>query len=532
MITDEIKNKTTLLNNYFIDERLFQTSDLTNFSLIPNYFSGDFNIEYRINEISMFQYTLQLSREDLSDNSIIFSNNENLFRSSTATENYLFINKLEYTLKASRNTAVQFKSTYSTNNLPQKLQLNLINETQNSFEFQNSKFVKSFFDTRGEILSSINNNKFSYTFGLSIDQDTFKSELTSESLNENLENNFKYKKVHYYNDLVYHLKVGSTLFSPKLGLLVLSQKITDLSSKNSISKQDFMLAPSLRISHKINPISSLSLVGIIKKMPNDEIFQFENPVLIDNRTLLSNKRDLRLQRLGNLSLSYNINDLFNQFQLNISANYQNLKGSFYSNSFINENIISVENIFLNKIRQSFNTNFKVTKFISLLETTFKLKSTLSGSSYYNFVNDSNLRLNKSSSQLYSFIFKTSLDFKANLEGEVTYKQNKTITAEQASFTNDYFETWLKITFKPFKGFLASLTTNFINPNLKLSNEFCFVDMSINYRSQNEKWKFKADLYNLLNEQTFSLINTNDVGTSNFESQLIPRYFSFGISYSF
>ncbi|WP_207759808.1 hypothetical protein, partial [Flavobacterium cyanobacteriorum] len=61
------------------------------------------------------------------------------------------------------------------------------------------------------------------------------------------------------------------------------------------------------------------------------------------------------------------------------------------------------------------------------------------------------------------------------------------------------------------------------PDLKVQNNFLFLDTAISYRPESKKWEANFLIKNIGNEKNFEQVRTTDISTTIFRSNLLERH---------
>lgn len=520
-----------------INNAVFTTFDNSYIEKKPLQYRGDFELKFNPSKTSLLEYRFSLRDESVNTERTIFSNQNNNFLSSLQSNSVFLKQELEYTKKISNRKAFQLEIINAINNLEQifAIKPSIFNNTgadqdvqDNNTKKLNSSF-KAFF-----LGKTRNNNKYAFTVGYNYSNDIFYSNLSSLNNTLNLsvlfsENKLNYINIEAFNKASYNWNIGKFTISPKYSLRYLNLKLEQENINNKLKVLIF--EPSLNITYEIDRTSFLSLNSSLNNSSSPMSYLFSNQILINNRVVKSNDPTLSLQKNKVLNLLFSKNDLFNQFEMYIGANYTNKNGNFFSNLFIDENSSRINTFFLSESLENVAFNFSLSKLIYPLKTTFKINSDYSIVNFKNIVNNSDLRNNKSNYLVNSLFFKTSFNSPINLENKTTYILQETKSIN--TFTNKSIENNLKLILKPFKGFSASVIHNYFIPSLKnTSNNYSFLSSKIRYIPKNKPWQLELSGVNLLNEKIFTQENTTDISNNTFGVNLLERYILLNFSYSF
>ncbi|MDG2432219.1 hypothetical protein [Flavobacterium sp.] len=534
-----------IANNYFesqyqINNQNFSTSDNTLITKKPEQYRADVELKYTMSKTSLLEYNFRIKEERIGTPTQILQNNTDQYSSFLDSRDLLYRQNLLWTKKISDKKVVQINLFHSSDNLPQQLSISpsLFDGAARN-DIQESAFKKNYLEVSAKLLGAVNKNKYNFKIGALLDSNPFRSNLYNQDNGGTIsafisENNFDYTKKSIYQKGEYTFRRGKFSLSPSYSLAYQSQYVDNRIENEKIVQENFIVEPRLYALYRFSNSASLSANASYSQNSTGEQFFFTNQILINNRSSTSNRPSLNLQKSQNLGLNYNINDLFNQFELNAGLNYSFNKGSFFSNSNITQNATQVEYFFLPQGNKQFGADFMVAKYISFLESTLKLKSNFTSSTYSNIVNDSELRANSSRFFQTQFLWKTAFDLPINFENEYSWRySNSKSQGLPQTFTNSAMQDEFRIIVKPFKRWNYVFAADYYVPDLSnRSTNFLFLDSSLEYVAKKNKWRASFKMTNIANEKNFQQIQTNDFSTTIFRSNLVPRYFLVNWSFSF
>lgn len=536
-ISDKIESSQFSESNIEINNQVFNTFDNQFIQKRPVQYRGDIELKYNTSKSSLLKYDFSIRDEVINNNKTIFSNQSDDFLSYSKFKNIFLKQNLEYTKKISDKKVLQLNLLNTINTVDQKLNIepSVFNRNEYEKDIQNINSKKRHTSFKAILLGKKNNNKYTFSVGTNLINQNLNSNLFSQNSTQNLSianslNNVDYTKNEIYNQASYSFKLGKTSITPNYSLKYLYQNLNE--NNTSLNSGIVVFEPSINIRYKIDRTSSLSLNSGLNKDTSVMKYLFSNQILIDNRIVKNNIPNISLQNNQEFNLFYSKNDLFNQFQLHIGANYIKQKGNFFNNTSINENATKTTNFFLPESTENIALNFNVSKLIPALKTNFKITSAYSIFNYKNIINNSELRNNKSKFSTNSLFFKTAFYLPINIENNTTYvlQENK---STNNIFLNKSLQNKLKIIFKPSKEISGSISYNYFIPSFKdKKNNYSFLNSKISFRPKNKNWQFSLSGVNLLNEQFYTQKKTTDISSDTFRLNLLERHFLFNFSYSF
>lgn len=532
-LQDRITTNQLFQNDFQINDDIFTTTDNTFITKKPQQYRGDLEIKYNTSKTSLLEYNLRLRQEIIETPTTIIQNQTDEFSTFLKTEDFYFKQDLLFTKKLSDKKALQVSLFNSFNDLPQTFSItpSLFNEDA-SKDNQESEFKRTFLEGKATFLGSGKRDKYTFTLGVNFNYSPFISRLfnAEETISEN---NFNYTQSNIYNTGIYNFNRGKWQISPSYSLRVLNQNLEQITESNEQNQNDFIFVPAINLKYKLNSISFLSGNLGYNQNTNAEQYFFLNQVLINNRTTISNLPSLDLQNSQTYSLLYFNNDLYNQFQLNANVSYQKSTGNFFTNQNITETTTQIEYFFLPQDNSNWNMNMQISKYIPFIESTIKLTSNYTLSNFRNIVNNSDLRNNQNQYLSNSFFWKTAFDIPLNFENTFTYQYSNSKSENQSAFINKSWQNTFKVIVKPNKKWFLILSSDYYLPNTEQSDDqFFFLDSTLRHRPKSKKWGASFTMRNITNESNFEQVQTSDISTTTFRSNLLPRYFLLNFTWNF
>lgn len=532
-LQDRITTNQLFQNDFQINNDIFTTTDNTFITKKPQQYRGDLEIKYNTSKNSLLEYNLSLRQENIETPTAVIQNQTDRFTTFLNTEDFYLKQDLLWTKKLSDKKALQIKLFYSFNDLPQTYSISPSLFDENAInDSQESEFEKAFLEGKVTYLGSGKRDKHTFTLGGNFNYSPFISRLfnAEETISEN---NFAYSQNNIFNIGIYNFNRGKWQISPSYSVRVLNQNLEQNIEEDEQNQNDFIFEPALNLKYKLNSASFLAAYLSYYQNTNAEQYFFLNQVLINNRTTINNLPSLKLQNSQRFSLLYFNNDLYNQLQLNANISYQKSTGDFFTNQNITENTTQIEYFFLPQENSNWNINMQVSKYIPFIESTLKLTINYTLSNYRNIINNSDLRQNQNQFLSNSFFWKTALEMPVNFENTFTYQHSNSKSEKQSAFINESWQNNFKVIVKPNKKWFVILSSDYYLPNSEQSDEqFVFLDAILRHRPKSKKWEASFTMRNIANENNFEQVQTSDISTTIYRSNLLSRYFLLNLTWNF
>lgn len=539
-LNDKLKSQQLNVSTNSINGQEFTTSD--NYSLIkkPTQIRGDIEAKYNVSKKSLLEYSVQYKSETINTSNNIIQNDITSFNTVLNTKDNYFKQSITYTNKVSQKSALQFTVKHTLNTVPQHLNFApaVYEPLIYSFNYQNSRYKKSNLLLQANLLGSNSKGKYALFLVSNFRKIDFNSNLigtygNTDSLINRFLNNSIYTQRNIYLNGNYKLQLKRFRLTPAITVSSLHQNLSDKVSAKTKDTTNILIEPSFSVAYKLNSYSALLISTGIKQKPFTEDYFVENPVYISNRIVKANEIKLQIQQSKSVGLFYLINNLYNQFQLNIGANYSENKGNYFSNLLIEQNSTKSVYFFLPENNKLLSLNFMIEKYIPFIQGTVRYKNDFSRQLYKNIINNSSLRNNTSESLSNVFFFKTAFDGKMNFENTFQYTTLKSKTEGGFQFNNESITNNFQVIIRPVKRVFVLFSTDFFLPNTsKNKQSYFFFDTDFTYQTKNKIYDFRFKARNITNNKTLNQFDINDYSTNFFQTNLLPRHLMLSVSRNF
>lgn len=521
---DEIRNNQLLLNQFEINDSEFTTTDLTNFKNKPRFRRIDQEYNFNLNKSSTLEYVYRIQQSQFNSNNTIIQNQEEQFSSTQNSKNLYIKQSLNFTKRLDSLSALKINSNYFYTNDNQNFNLSSF-DIDDTFSNQSQEVSRqnNFYNLEADYLKKIGSDNLSMKVFSFIDITNFNSNFLPNT-NQVIQNDFIYKKQAVGLLPSYSFKNGKSEINTSISLSLNSLNLEDKIEFFSNSNTAFFLQPNISYIRNLTSKSSLITSVSHKRNSIPVNYLFSNPILIDNRTIISNTPSLDFIKNNNLNLLYSYNDLFENFQFSSNLNYGIQTGNFLSVFDIDENSVNLIYFFEPIDFSTLNFTSQISKFVSPINSTIKYRFGINSNSFKNIVNDSEIR-NSSISTISNHIFyKSAFSFFLNFENEATLFTNRSSSNLGSTFVNNSFINKFKIFSKISSQLRASLSVDIYVPDASiLEQNFNFWDFNFLVKSKNKKWEYGLRMKNIFNTKNFVQIQNNDFSTSIFTSNILPMH---------
>lgn len=298
------------------------------------------------------------------------------------------------------------------------------------------------------------------------------------------------------------------------------------------NKNRFVFEPRISISNEITSFWKISA-------NYNRSYQFGNVNQLYNGYILTGYRNI--QRFNSVFPEM-INDGFS-FGINYRNPVKSWFGSFfYTYSILQNNILysisinqfgasELQTFRIDNERKNHNLNFKLSKYISEIKSTFTLNSSFSKSTFFQLVNNN---LNEISNNNSVFELKINSEvtdkFEVELKSNVVFSKNKIQETENKLIANQLHS--FNLNFYPKENHYLALKSEFlINNSFTTNVKSEFLDFLYRYTWKKKNIDFEFQLNNIFNTESYTTIAVSDFSYTETNFQLRPRQVFFKMRFS-
>ena len=539
-VKDRLQSQNIFENIFFTQDGNVSFLDETSIVQKPEQGRLDIKADYNMSKKSLLEFESSISRQDIFDRIDFQRNMEEVFVSKLETEDFFWKNKLSITQKLNDALVFQYSSLYSRNNIPQSFQTDgdfILGTNDNSSIEQGSEFRKEVFQNHAGLLGKIGSIKY----GISLDTDFYQIPFLSLLRDQNglivsdFQNDSEYTRSNYSSSFSFNYNVKKWRLDTDVRLNYNKQLIeNNLSSNEEKSLDQFYPKVLLNVKYIFSKVSQINFKGGFDYLTPSENYLFSNNIVSSNRLITNNTTSLELLRKYDYRLSYRLDDLSKRIEVKANVGYSNIKDPFVSSFDISDDVTVQTNFQAPVSNDNLFSVFSISKYISLLRTTFVHTSSFTLSTFNNVINQSEFRENTSKIYTGDIFFKTSFALPINFENNLSYTTTSFDSSENFENINNSLTNTFRIIYKPNRTWVFSFFNYYFIPDLNnKSNSVSFLDLSLRYRSKKINGLSGSFVgKNLLNTAFFEQIDNTDFSTTVFQRNLIPRYLLLTLDFSF
>ncbi|MCK8521215.1 hypothetical protein M0D21_06540 [Aquimarina sp. D1M17] len=536
-LKDKLRSQNSFNKDFFFENNL-SFRDKTTTVQKPEQGRFDVKMDYSISAKSLLEIDSSISYENILDRVEFQRDLEETTFSNLDSEIFFWKNRVLYSQKLNDSLVMQFSTLYSRNNSPQLFQTegDFVLETNLGGKLvQSSEFRKEAFQNYVQLVGKKVGVKYNFSFGANFYEIPFFSELKSQdSVIQGFSNNLNYSKANYFSGISLGYQNKKWKASATLKMNYTRQNLKDL--EDGVNNQFVdKLYPNILLGYQysINKFSKISFKGYLDYLTPSENNLFSNYVVSSNRTLVNNIVSLELSKKNNYRLSYRVDDLSKNIELDLSLGYQERANPYLLSYNINNDFTAKTYFQAPVTNEDVFSELSISRYVRFLRTTFVHTSKYTFSNFKNVVNESNLRNNKSKNYTGDLFFKTSFAIPVNFENNFSYTNATFVGSNNFRNTNNAVKNTFRIIYKPNKTFVLSAFSYFYVPDLKSNNSVSFLDFSLRYKPRDLKW-FSGRVIgrNLFDTNVFRQIDNSDFSTILFQSNLISRYLMVSLDLNF
>jgi hypothetical protein len=234
--------------------------------------------------------------------------------------------------------------------------------------------------------------------------------------------------------------------------------------------------------------------------------------------------------VSSLLFTYKLGNWGKRFFMDTSILYTKNHDFLSSNTNISQNFTESEKLII-KDRDFLSINSKFNYYFKKISSNLKIDLGYNESEFKNIVNNSGLRLVKTTSYYYGLEARSGFKGVFNYHVGTKWTTNMTETTTSNKFTNNLSFLDLSLVFNEKFDFEMKSERYFFG-NLQNDNTYYFLDFDVRYRLKKDKITFGVTGKNLFNTGSFKNYSVSDIGTSTIEYRLLPRFILFKIDYRF
>lgn len=258
---------------------------------------------------------------------------------------------------------------------------------------------------------------------------------------------------------------------------------------------------------------------------------FGQYIPINYRTFLRGNTSNELLKSYSAYFNYIYGNWSDKFTLSINSYYLKNKDYFSTNSNVSVQLNTIEQLILNN-GTTFSLGLNADRYLDFISSNLKLKSNITSSSYGDFVNDIERNIN-TTRFIYGFELRTVFKGNFNIIAGTEWNHLK-FEINNSSDTNTNNKSFIDLDLKVSDFFDITLKNDryqFGNlPNSK--NSFYFSNLNAQLRFKESKFSTFFRINNLFNNKSFNIYSLTDITEFTSNTQLIPRYYMFGLNYRF
>lgn len=457
----------------------------------------------------------------------VCTNNTSLFNDFTFNENLtttdaFFSQRLDYTNRLSGNNLLRINAQYIYNRIPQRYEIDSIQDDRPRLFKQNSTNRKQQFGMRISYLHRFN-SKHTLEGHTGMRTDIDEMDVVN---NHNIAHNapsMKIKAWDYYGGLLYRL--SSTKYSLAGGGTLTYRHI------DQVDRETYTwLSPFCTWEWKPGKKHKLNLSWIYKKdyPPLTEIF----PYAIRNSLNISSSGADNIQLLSHwlFDANYQFGEWTDNLLANVNLIFLKNKRYYSSDFYITQNQMYVKKIPL-KNKRGANLSGYVDYYISPLSSNLRFSAGIDYINYQYLINQAGSQLYKSIGYTYGLSAKSAFSGIFNFEAGATFT-HKILADENRHIRKNNLYTTLIFSEKRWNMDVHAEYSHWKGGIHSASSHYCFLDAEIQYILQPGKWTLALKGENLLNVKTYVENSIDEVSQSKYEAKLLPRKILMSIEYKF
>lgn len=505
----------------------------------PVYFDGRIKYQKFISSKKSWSSNFQFSklRNDLSSIGV----RNDIQQSESIQQKELFIsNQTIYVYRLDERSALKFFGEFSFSEKFENLSLvpgiNLDTDSiiLGTTNLQNVQSSKRTFQLSGNYYKKFrkedkfNLNLLFHQFSNNLDSDLIDIDGSSSG-----QNNIDYSVFLPGISMDYFFKQKKLSIRPVLKAKVYSYDYQEFNTNQSRTNSQFLYDTSVRFQYELNKRNSFSTsFGRLNEIPQEE-YLYSNLILRSNRVIETNQFEFEKSTSDIININYRYYNLSKNADLNLGFSYESIRDKYLSFNNVNNDVLLLTNFFQDNTAENKIWNFSFTKYLSPLRSTIRLSAIQTNSKYFNFLNNSGLRLNRSNLTDIKLGIGTSFIGKFLFGNNLSINRNDFSTEGIQGFENTGVVNEFTISYVKSERIRISSNINYILPNIKdNSNKTIRLNGSINLVNKKKTINYSLNARNILNQSSLKRINNTDLSSSFSTESIFERLFLLTINFKY
>lgn len=501
---EEFFNNTYKLNDSLVNIWEQNTGELKKTSFK---YQNELNYDYSENSIFTLKNSFTAEKENISKTYNVNTNDNSFLKNNS--NDYFFNTELSHNLKIASQTILlsniklySFKTKSLLNINPEGI-TQILEEKRNSLIPSISLIRKSSDD---KIVNSLNLMGNFYNYNIysinTLGENDNKLIASKASINYNLKLTFDELSFDLSNNLIFD----------------------DYSvNKDETEIKETYYLPNFKIKYRLNNISVLGLNYDKEKLINILDHLNYSPLFIDTRGIVSSDNTTDYSKKTNYSVNYNLNDMYNQFFININTEYSNILGDYNTNNRLKDNYSITNFFFINKKQNEFSININTSKYFDFISSSIKLDLSHRRNRSFFYIEDKENMNSNNSYFLYLFL-KSQITKKLyfNIDSELNHTRIKN-PINSNNFSN--LNVTSSITFSPSEELNFAINYECFIPNTKISRSYNFLNFNTYFKVKNNMITLKVN--NILNVKSYSNYTIDEWSSNYYEIKILPFFLTVG-----
>ncbi|MFS4456689.1 carboxypeptidase regulatory-like domain-containing protein [Maribacter sp. 2304DJ31-5] len=506
---------------------------------IPRFVNAKLKYRWFASKKTSIEAQLKLSKKKEINNQLGLRNGAEQGGNLRSNNKYAWANT-KYTHRITNRSALKLTAVAAYDEAPERLTLisgidfdsnTLVSGTTNE---QQVFAKKQSMNLAGQYYSrNKKNHKFSLDFGLDYFKNRLESDLTDIAGNTVFQNNLAYGVFMPQLTTSYFFKTKTVEIYPKISGKWYNYDYKDLLGNNSQQGNQWLWDTSLTFKYILNKKHSVNASVGSTNTPPDENKLYTDFVLGTNRSLRNNVLNFNKIKAESASIFYRYSDLFKDIDANLGFNYQKSNNAYFSNYTVAQNVSYLTYFLEGFGSKNRNINAGISKYVNGLRSKLSLTGSYDQRDYFNLVNSSDLRENKSNTLSAGFNISTSFIGKFLFSNDLSYSKTEFVSEDINTFTNEGITNKFGVYYIPNDRFRIDSDLNYTVPDVHSSdNRTLFWDLSARYTNKKKNLTYRLEGKNLLDQQDVSFVNNSDFAQRSSTQSLLARYFLLTVSFRF
>lgn len=502
---DQLENKTIIKSTNHLQDKVVDTSDETTYIRSPLLRRFDAVLKMKLSTRSLTELGL-LSWANIAYNTTDQITNEIFFLStSLASREDVVQYKLVHSTRLDSARGFQLTAFHVNNSIAQQFTSAGDNFAMLQSFSQQVSPTRRMTGVDAVFVKSKRQGRLALAFGFHHQSTELESERKDAANNVEGSSDTQYGSRNVYLKYTWKLRRREWTYSGSATMHYLNQELPGYYNDS----HNVFLNADVLVSRRVGKGGFLSFSGSHDNRSLSDAHLISETIFIGTRQRIRDSLNLSLQRRSNGQIQYSYNNSANDISIHAGIGIQRDEGNFLTRYYIDElSITELRNWSEDALNEVSFGYLKAEKFFPDLNCNIKSSSTISEITYFNFLGNSNVRVNTFSMLSHSIFVKTAFDKSLNFETTAKMDVSSANGNGNKFFGNIRVQNTFKLVYVPRRKFFVMAAITNLWPST-INSRADFLDITVRYRPKGKRYSFAFFGRNLLDQNQITEFRVSD-----------------------